>query len=302
MIELTTCPVSFQQEEHKYYLNADGTELSGITSTLIRRLFPDMYAGVPEEVLAEAARRGSTVHEDIELFETLGTDPATPEGRNYADIKRERGLECLASEYLVSDLQHYASSIDLVFAGPDENSVTLCDVKTTARFNREAVAWQLSIYAYFFELLNPAVKVSTLMGLWLRGEDIASAITLPRRTADEVQALIAADVAGQPYTWQPAVPAYLDADSTELQALASRIAALTTRYDALRAQVLSNMQEHGDTSIELPDCTLSAVAAAERATFNAKAFRAEHADLYEQYVTKQHTRPVLRVLLKKKTS
>lgn len=298
MIALSPCPVLFVQDTHRYYRTDDGLQLNGVTSTLMRRLFPDMYAGVPAAVLDAAARRGSIVHEDIELAETLGTEPSTDEGRNYVALKQEHALQAVASEYLVSDLRHYASSIDLVFQGPEENSVLLADVKTTARFHNEAVGWQLSIYAYFFEKMNPAIKVTGIMGLWLRGADIASVITLPQRPADEVQALIEADLADRPYTWQPMVPAYVEGDATELAALSEQIHRLTEQRDRLRASVLASMQQHGDASIDLGSCTLSVVRGAERATFDAKTFRTEHADLYGRYLKTKQSEPTLRITLK----
>ena len=136
MTHLNDIPVQFDQEQHKYYDKRTGRELKGITSTLLRRLFPNKYKDVPQFVLQKAADKGSIVHEDIELTETLGTEPSTQEGKNYLQLKNENGLTFLASEHLVSDMESYASSIDLVF-DVEDNIVDIADIKTTYKFDKE---------------------------------------------------------------------------------------------------------------------------------------------------------------------
>ena len=36
---------------------------------------------------------------------------------------------------------------------------------------QESVRWQLSIYAYFFEVQNPGCNAVRLIGIWLRGKN-----------------------------------------------------------------------------------------------------------------------------------
>ena len=71
-LNLTRSSVVFDQEAHTYHL--DGVELSGVTTMLKKMLFADKYAGISEEVLAKAAQYGTSVHEGVELFETLGAE------------------------------------------------------------------------------------------------------------------------------------------------------------------------------------------------------------------------------------
>ena len=81
MIELKKSQVVFNEENHTYHLNE--VELQGITSTLIKRAFPDKYADVPEEVLAEAARRGTELHKEIEFRDHFGGDVEDVRLKNY---------------------------------------------------------------------------------------------------------------------------------------------------------------------------------------------------------------------------
>ena len=131
MTQLKQIPVLFNQEEHTYTNTETGEMLKGITSTLIHRLFPDKYSGIPQAVLARAAERGTAIHEEIELVETIGIAPSTEEGRNYIKLKEEHALNFLESEYTVSDLEHYATNIDAIYE-VEENVVDIADFKTTA--------------------------------------------------------------------------------------------------------------------------------------------------------------------------
>lgn len=296
MTHLNEIPVLFDQERHKYYDKRTGRELKGVTSTLLRRLFPDKYRDVPQFVLQKAAEKGSVVHEDIELAETLGTDPSTKEGKNYLQLKEENGLRFLDSEHLVSDMEHYASSIDLVFDAGD-NVVDLADIKTTYKFDKESVSWQLSIYAYMLELNNPGVKVRKLYGIWLRG-DICELIEVGRHLDSEVKALIEADQEDKDYDYSPEFPPYITENEQSLYSLAKRIHELTEEYDTVKLEVQKGMAEHGDKSFDLGNMVVTLLAPSVRASFDSRKFKADHEDLYDQYTKETKTKETLKVTLR----
>ena len=154
--KLKNCGVKFNQEKHEYWLG--DKQLQGITGVLERRLFPDKYKFVSKEMMERAAERGTFVHEQIELAESLGVNPDVQEVQNYLKLKEEYGLKILENEYTVSDLENYATNIDGVY-DVEENVVDIADYKTTSKFDKESVSWQLSICAYFLEKDNPKVKV-----------------------------------------------------------------------------------------------------------------------------------------------
>ena len=93
MTKLNQVPVRFDQESHTYTDERTGKQLNGITGTLIHRVFPDKYKDIPQSILANAAARGSNVHEDIELAEELGVVPTTEEGKNYFKLKEKYGIK-----------------------------------------------------------------------------------------------------------------------------------------------------------------------------------------------------------------
>lgn len=296
MTKLNPIPVLFDQEGHTYLNTQTGVVLRGITGTLIHRLFPDKYKDIPQSVLEKAAARGSKVHEEIELAETIGVTPSTEEGRNYLSLKEAYGLRFLESEYTVSDLDNYATNIDGIYEVED-NVVDIADYKTTSRFDKESVSWQLSICAYFLEKNNPHVKVRKLFGIWLRG-DIAQLIEVERKSDDDVQALIEADLEDRGYDYSPAFPDYITENETALCVLCKRIKELTEEYESIKQDVLRKMVENNDKSFDTGNILITYVAPSTRESFDTKKFKSEHADLYSDYIRTSTTKESLKLTLR----
>ena len=141
-MKLNQSRVQFDATTHTYHL--DGVVLQGITSTLIRRAFPDKYKGVDKEKLDEAKRKGHELHEAIQNYDRFGIVSDDERVNNYVELKQGRGLITVENEYLVSDNEHYASSIDIVMRNVLDE-VTLVDTKTTYTLDRASTALQLSI-------------------------------------------------------------------------------------------------------------------------------------------------------------
>lgn len=159
---LVSSPVVFNEEHHSYTLN--GHQLSGVTP-IIAWLFPNVYQGIPERVLEQAAAHGSEVHKACEVYDSLDILPDDEElkevVRQYVSVtKMFPKVAC--SEYLVSDEHRIASCIDKVF---DDDS--LADIKTTSKVHGLMVQLQLSIYAWLYERQNPERKVPALYLIWL---------------------------------------------------------------------------------------------------------------------------------------
>jgi hypothetical protein len=294
MTQLNFIPVAFDQEAHTYTNTDTGEMYKGITSTLLRRLFPNKYDGIPEAILKKAAERGTLVHEDIELVDSLGVDPSTEEGKNYLKLKRKHNLNYLTGEWTVSDMQHYATNIDCIYE-VEENVVDIADFKTTSKFDKESVAWQLSICATFLEMNNPHIKVRNLYGIWLRG-DIAELIEV-ERVAD-VDLLIQADLADEPFEYKSFFPDYIVQNETTLYTLGKKIKELTEQYEACKAEVLGKMAENGEKSFDTGAVLITYVAPSKRESFDSKAFKADNAELYGKYIKTSETKESLKITLR----
>lgn len=156
--ELYVSPVQFHNDGHTYDLN--GKKLEGVTP-IIAWLFPDTYKGIPQSILNQAADYGTMVHMKCEMADNLGIvdEPVT---QAYVELLQQKGLKVIASEYLVSDEQRVASSIDKLTADLD-----IADIKTTSKVHIPNVTLQTSIYAWLFERQNEGKQVRNLYCIWL---------------------------------------------------------------------------------------------------------------------------------------
>ena len=286
-IKLNKWAGSFDADEHRYF-RKDGKELQGITKMLKQMLFKDEYRGVSSEVLQNAAERGHMIHSRIELYDMSGLGDDMPEVLAYARLKKMYGLEHIESEYLVSDDENYASAIDKVYHEDNtpDDEVVLGDIKTTYNFNREYVSWQLSVYAYFFEMLNPHLRVGRLIGIWVRNDKnrglINKIIDVERKPAEVVRELIRCAVDGCEFKVEQ-FPSFISENLDRLVWLNDTIKSLSEEKDAIVKEILERMQQEQRDKVDTGIVLFTKKAATTTKRFDAKAFKAEHEDLYEQY-------------------
>lgn len=283
-MQLAHSKVIFNKEGHTYTL--DGVSLQGVTGMLSRQLFPDKYEGVSMDVLAKAAERGTRVHETIELVDDLGVVSELPEAQNYARLIKDNGLRHEKTEYLVSDNTHFASCIDKVYR-VNEDTFDLADIKTTYKLDEAYIAWQLSIYAYLFELQNPNARVGRLYGIWLR-DDKAKLVEVARKPAEEVKKLLQCEIEGKQYTSAStdvmAVPQQFLALQEQLVAFEKQAKA----YEAKKKEFLEGMRkvmlEHGIKKYDNDFLTLTIRADSVRETLDTKAVKEQAPEVYRQFV------------------
>ena len=296
---LNRVPVMFDPDTHTYTNEETGEQLSGITGTLLKRLFPGKYDGVPKDILAKAAEKGSNIHASIELYEKIGVTPSTQEGKAYADITRKNGMVALDCEYTVTDFKHYASQIDVIYE-VQENVVDLADIKTTYKFDEESVSWQLSIYAYMMSLCNPHVKVRKLLGIWLRG-DTAQIIEVKRHTDEEIIRLIESDMADNdddiPATEQP-LPDYIKANIDRLYEVVQKKKELQEEEQRIKSEILGKMSGDNLKSIDAVRILFTVVKERTKRRFDEKRFKEEHSDMFNEYQREITEKETLKITLR----
>lgn len=294
MIALTKPSVVFQKESHTYFL--DGKQLSGITALLERKLFPTKYAGVDEETLHKAAQYGSSVHEQIAKDD--GVDEfVLDEVLSYRKIITANNLKPIAHEYLVTDSDKYASAIDLVLENED-GTVDLADIKTTYKLDKDYVSWQLSIYAYLFELCNPGLKVANLYGLWLR-EDKSSYEKVYRHDKDEVLRLLADNTEDTFLPDSPTMPA----DIVEMASQLEEYFAMLKRYEKkykeqekeFKTRLTKLMGEAGIYNITIGGLKISYVKGYTKSSLDSTRLRKEMPEIVDKYSKTTNVSPTIKI-------
>lgn len=178
---------------------------------------------------------------------------------------------------------------------------------------KEYLSWQLSVYAELFEAQNPGIKVEGLASNWLRRGDAAFWV-IERKPSKQVKELLnsvwSLDEEGVIHYYHPnpslivptlTMPVVPVAPSTDIQVVSDIVIELITEnlrraaeaeanLKKLKEELRTAMEKHGVKSWKTQ--TFSSVIAvdSERETFDTKRFKAEHPDLYEQYVVKKVTK------------
>ena len=283
--ELTQSKVKFIAETHQYF-NADGVGLSGVTSIINKYIFPDKYKGVSEEVLQQAAERGTLIHTLCEEYATEGKVTMFMPDEVAGFIAATQGVKFIAAEYLVSDDEHVATMIDLV-----DTDLNLYDIKTTSTLDREYLGWQLSIEAALFEIQNPGKQVGKLVGVWLR-PDRCEMVEVKRLPDKAVEALIIAHIEGAETFDNPLKQ--LDTTETEyvekLVDIERAIINLETEAKKMKEArqqytdfLLAEMQKRGVKTLETDNIKLTVKAAYTQKKLDSTRLKADHKELCEKY-------------------
>lgn len=294
---LAKSKVVFNPENHTYIY--EGKQLSGVTSLLSATLFKDKYSGIDEEILRKAAAYGTSVHETIELFETMGFDDVGNELTNYKKICKEHGIRAIESEYLVSDNSRIASSIDLVMENVARD-VVLVDIKTTlGGIDRDYLSWQLSIYAYLFEL-QTGILVEELACVWLRHEE-NEYLTIPRRSNGDVMQLLDEYFSGCEVTVEKQnLPMEVKNIANAISEVEKHLKDLTAQRDILKEKILSLMKANQCEKVEIDGKVLiTYVAPTTKESLDTKKLKDENPELYEKYVRQSDIKESLRITIKK---
>lgn len=295
MITLTKSSVVFDKDNHTYHL--DGKQLQGITGVLERKLFPNKYLGVDEDTLQKAADYGTQVHEQI--AEDDGVDEfVLDEVLNYRKIITANNLKPIAHEYLVTDSLNYASAIDLVFENED-GTVDIADIKTTYKLDKDYVSWQLSIYAYMFELCNPGLKVSNLYGLWLR-EDKSSYEKVYRHSDEEVKRLLADDAAGVLFIQDSTeMPSDIVEMASELEACFAMLKRYKKQYKErekeFKSRLTTLMGDAGIYNVTLGGLKISYVKGYTKSTLDSTRLRKEMPEVAKKYTKTTNVLPTIKI-------
>lgn len=290
--------VLFCEAEHTYTM--EGRQLSGVTTMLKEMLFQDKYSGISEDILKKASEYGTSVHKGVEALIMCEKDNAeTSEEKNFIKIATKMGINPLVSEYLVSDEQHIASSIDIVAQGK-KGEIILADIKTTyGGLDKDYLSWQLSTYAYLFELQNPNLKVDKLYGIWLR-KDESDYAEIKRIPSEVIQQLISDYVAG--------IPTMLTASNLPIEIISladiikSKLAEqkkIADEVEQMKMQMLDTMKANGIEKIDLQDKVLiTYIAPTERETLDSKKIKENHPDLYSMYLKKSSVKESIKITLR----
>lgn len=299
-ITLNVPKVTFIEESHQYFIGKK--ELKGVTGTLIKKAFPDTYKNIPESVLMKAAERGGLIHNTFETFCSIFDADLkqypnpTEELLAFHSMLVAYDLHYVASEYLVTDGENFASAIDGIFAD-NEGNIYLVDYKTTATLHYDNVSLQLSIYAKWFEEQNPDLKVKEIACMWFKNGQ-SKFQPLPRVADWQIDDLINAYLADDAeYQYKVEVPEQFSALEQEYRLVSARMDALKIKQDDLKEQMMKMMEANKQKSIKTNIGSYSYVESTTKRTLDMKLFKEKYPNAYEKLTKVSISKPSIRIKL-----
>lgn len=288
-IELVNSPVRFDEQKHEYWLG--DKQLFGITDVITRQVecAKREYDGVPEQFIKRAGEYGTQVHHSIQhLIQDFEHDGSV-EVQDFIDLTKDMNIE--ASEYNVTDLNHWSSNIDVV-SRVDDDTFDLADIKTysgkltSTQLTR--AQFQLSIYNYLFLLQNKEAKVRNLYIIHVRNktrkdgsiDHQAEIVPVELIPPTVIKDLLDCDLRGD--KWEnpyDIIPEEISSQIGHIKELIETKKETEEELNAIKKNVYETMSFLGKTSWETPEIRFTRTKDSTRSSFDLKAFKKDHPDM-----------------------
>lgn len=304
-VELINNGVVFLEEPHEYWLGEK--QLFGITGAIQRQVAGAEYDGCPDYLIKRAGEYGTSVHKSIERLINDFEHDGTVETEDFRVLTQDLNIE--ASEYNVSDMEYYASNIDLVCRLSDAE-FSLYDVKTysNAKLTKAQMTkarYQLSCYAYMFELQNKGARVSELYVIHLVNKTkkdgsinhIAEIVPIERIPADICKALLDADRNGEQFTNPYELPKEVEKKCKRIIKLIQTKKEAEEELTHIKKEILETMLFLDVDNWKGEGITFSRTAETTRSSFDLAAFKKKYPDLpYDDFIKKSNVTGSLKIL------
>lgn len=316
-IELINNGVLFKKEEHEYWLtlpNGEQKQLFGITGAIQRQVAGHEYDNCPEYLIKRAGEYGSSVHESIERLINDFEHDGTVETEDFRTLTTDMSIE--ASEYNVTDLSnddydscYYSSNIDIVTRLGDAE-FALADLKTYSnakltKAQKTKAQYQLSCYAYMFELQNKGAKVKELFVIHICNKTkkdgsinhIAELIPIERIPADICKALLDADRNGEQFNNPYQLPKEVEKKCKRIIKLIQTKKEVEEELTTIKKDILETMLFLDVDNWKGDGITFSRTAETIRSSFDLAAFKKQYPDLpYDNFIKKSNVAGSLKIL------
>ena len=294
--------ITMDENTHTYFVDGQIADIS-VTELLHKHGLAPSYDGVDEEVLNAARERGKEVHADIEkCIMADGYVPETREGlafAHWAEMKTEWALaeQKLAIEWKGKFIACTADLLAVLALEKGPSVSVIADHKTTSRFQREYVSWQVSIYDFIArhigrQMINDKVfywQGAEKLLCFLYDKDGKMEVKECDKIPDsEIERLLDCEANGEIYT-RPALVLEDDMaaalEKAELLVIETERAAKTAKAqaEALRAALCAEMERQGIFSWSGTKIKATYRAGSERVSVDSTRLKKELPEVYEKY-------------------
>ena len=293
-VNLINNGVTFKEDEHEYWLG--DKQLFGITSAIQRQVAGHEYDGCPEYLIRRSGDYGKSVHKSIEMLINDFEHDGTVETEDFRELTKDMSIE--ACEYNVSDLEHWASNIDIVVRVSDNELFDLYDIKTysNSKLTKTQLLkakFQLSIYAMLFESQNKGAKVRNLGIIHIccktkkdgTENHISEILPIDRIPNDVCQNLLDCELQGTQFQNPYDIPKDVASKVNRIKKLIQTKKECEEELNAIKKDVLETMLFLDVKSWKGENITFSRIEETQRSSFDLVAFKKAYPDLpYDSYI------------------
>lgn len=179
--------------------------------------------------------------------------------------------------------------IDKVYRVSDD-TFSLGDIKTYGVMTSEKLEkarWQLSLYAYFFELQNKKAKIDKLFIIHLRNkikkdgtiDHISEVIFVNRIPSEICKELLEADLNEEKFNNPFGIPEEYKSMEEEIRSLIQTKNEAEERLAAIKAKILSDMESSGVKTWTTETMRFTRKMPSTRISLNTSKLKAEHPEI-----------------------
>lgn len=291
--------LEFNKENHTYTLTKDNGEICELVSvtTLLKKhgITPD-YSKVNENVLRAKAERGSVIHEELDTYIKTGRVGFTGELEAFISECFANDINPEKSEFMVHN-DEVAGTVDV--SGKIGDLTFIGDFKTTAILHREAVAWQLSLYAY---LMNE--QFDKFFCFHFPNENTCKVVEVQPIPEEEINCLLDCERNCELYQRKSFELDTLTCESLlrvqhELKKLDEQKKQLEQAETDIKDFLIQKMEENGVKSIDNDYFKITYTAPTTRETIDSKRLKVEMPEIAKQYTNTSSVKARITITLKK---
>ena len=293
--------IEFKEDTHEYFSN--GIRLISVTQLMQKHGLAPSYAGVSSETLKAKAERGSMIHKEIEEYNKTGVIGFTDELQQYIDYNKKNNVEVVKSELILyNDI--VAGTCDLILNV--ENEPIIADIKTTYVLHREAVSWQLSIYAYLYCGDESVYNCVIGQAYHFDNTGFLNVVNIKLKPYEEIEKLMECERKGEIYNSNEIM-----SESNEIikkvvgfeeviNWLDEQVKNAKAQQQEFKDALLKEMEARGLKTFEKDGVKITYVAPTTRATLDSKGVQEKYPDIYEEFKKTSEVKASLKITLKKK--
>lgn len=289
--------ITFDEEKHEYTNARTGEVIPSVTQ-IIGAVYGTGLENAPSHFVERAAEKGTVIHKEIDAYIKTGEFGETKEfeawhkwfcfGVKPANMNYESEIMVYAD----TPYGPVAGQADMLYNG------FLEDWKSWNKATKQLISKtqkQLSIYCYLLRKM---------------GKIVNEPLKIVHITANNVE-VINVDYLGDEWVEETVRKYYAcekveNKSETSLQTVDEKtvekfsnalkqIALLEKEIEPIREQIKEEMEKRSILSLKLGEVNISYIAPTKRKTFDTKRFKAENADMYEQYTKENEVKSSIRI-------